>query len=120
MKVNIEIDTTNQDNLAEALSFISRYISVKTKMAVKDTEIPLEDTKKVSEGDDKAKAKKPAPRAKKVTITLASLKELAKEVVEISDRESVKAIINEFGEKLTDVAESDYEALVDKLTALKG
>jgi len=52
--------------------------------------------------------------------TLAELKALAQECVKVKDRNAVKAVINKFAPKLTEVKTDDYVALNTELTALKG
>jgi len=52
--------------------------------------------------------------------TLAELKTLAQECVKVKDRNAVKAVINKFAPKLTEVKTDDYVALNTELTALKG
>lgn len=51
-------------------------------------------------------------------IALQEVKELAQAMVAKHDRESVKAIISVYGEKLTEVKESDYQNLFNALNAL--
>jgi len=52
--------------------------------------------------------------------TLADIKALAQECVKVKDRNAVKAVINKFAPKLTEVKTDDYVALNTELTALKG
>jgi len=52
--------------------------------------------------------------------TLAELKAIAQECVKVKDRNAVKAVINKFAPKLTEVKTDDYVALNTELTALKG
>jgi len=52
--------------------------------------------------------------------TLAELKALAQECVKATDRSTVKAVINMFALKLTEVKESDYIELSAQLEKLKG
>lgn len=77
----------------------------RTETASEATETP----KEVSE---------PTPKVKTSTIALSDLKTLAQGLVAKHDRESVKAIINMFGDKLTEVKEEDYQKLFDALNAL--
>jgi len=53
-------------------------------------------------------------------VNLAELKTLAQDCVKAKDRTVVKAVINKYAGKLTDVKESDYGALYTDLTELKG
>lgn len=123
MKMLIEIDTTNQENLVEVINFCNRYVSVKTKMAVKPTETAPEASEEVEvipEPTPEKKSPKKAKAVEKDSVDLATLKKLAEEAVGFSDRATVKGVINEYGEKLSEVSESDYNALAEKLIALKG
>lgn len=81
------------------------------KRTVKPKEAPTSDEKpkEVSE---------PTPEVKTSSVSLQEVKELAQAMVAKHDRESVKAIISVYGEKLTEVKESDYQKLFDALNAL--
>jgi len=74
---------------------------------------PKED-KTIPESTPKSK-KTPKPE-KEAVITLADLKELAKNKVATSSRDEVKKIISEFAEKLAEVKPEDYVKLAEKLS----
>lgn len=96
-----EIDTSLQPKV----SLEKKPRTKRTETASEATETP----KEVSE---------PTPKVKTSTIALSDLKTLAQGLVAKHDRESVKAIINMFGDKLTEVKEEDYQKLFDALNAL--
>lgn len=69
--------------------------------------------------DEKPKeVSEPTQEVKTPSVSLQEVKELAQAMVAKHDRESVKAIISVYGEKLTEVKESDYQKLFDSLNAL--
>ena len=120
MKITLEIETTSFENLNEAGMFIYNLIKTHHKSAqdapeepkVKKTTPSIPKEEKAAEEPKKTPAKK-AP--KEVKVTLADLKELAKQKVISVGREKVKAIIAEFADKLAEVKESDYVELAEKL-----
>lgn len=74
---------------------------------------------KVPTSDEKPKeVSEPTQEVKTPSVSLQEVKELAQAMVAKHDRESVKAIISVYGEKLTEVKESDYQKLFDALSAL--
>lgn len=90
-------------------------MKVEKKEAVKQTEKGVEEPKEVKP------IPKPTPKPKKApepNIGLGDLKELAKNVSIEKGREAVKGAISKYGAKLTDVKESDYEALATELKGL--
>lgn len=76
--------------------------------------VSLPKDEKVAEEPEKAPAKKRATKAK-VTVTLEELKDLAAKRAKVSGRDKTRAIIGEYGEKLSEVKPEDYEALAEKL-----
>ena len=132
--MRVTFDTLNENEVNEVVALLQNMGMVRVseaEVAVKPTETVVEDTKEVEvipevpqeEKETVAPPKEKKTRAPKTTkpsIGLAELKELAKDAVEHSDRPTVKATISEYGDKLTDVATKDYDALAEKLTALKG
>jgi len=80
-----------------------------------DVELEVETPSEVSE----EKVEKPVIDLHTMP-TLADLKALAQECVKVKDRNAVKAVINKFAPKLTEVKTDDYVALNTELTALKG
>lgn len=121
MILTITLDTNKIEDMVEAVTLLNSY-SVKLvtptakKEVVKPTETVVEEPKP-SKPIPKAtptpkKASKPSPEK---SVSLADLKDLAKAKVGTSDRETVKAIIAEFAPKLSEVKESDYSKLAEKL-----
>lgn len=117
MKILIEVDTTNLENIGEALMLLNKYAdsftSPESKQAVKRTETVVEATKKENEGVDKGEDKKEPEEAP--TVTLAELKDLAKKKSDSDGRDVVKGIIGKYADKLANVKAEDYTALAKDL-----
>lgn len=130
MKLTIEIDTTSAEQLAEARTLLGRFAettgAVNTLKSVEKTKPVKNQTETASEATKTKKASPSIPKEETPVentsepLTLADVKQLAQECVAVTNRDKVKVVIHEFGSKLTEVAESDYEALAAKLTELKG
>jgi len=88
-----------------------------TKVVEPEPEVKVE-VETPSEASEKKVEKSEASMLK--TPTLAELKALAQDCVKASDRSTVKAVINMFAPKLTEVKESDYIELSAQLEKLKG
>jgi len=102
--------TVSVKNRAETVSEATKEVKPKPEVKVE-----LKTPSEVSE-----KAVEPKVENKASSITLAELKALAQECVKVKDRNAVKAVINKFAPKLTEVKTDDYVALNTELTALKG
>ena len=116
LEVKIE-ELTKQ--VAELTSVIGKIINSSTVEATEkeNTTPSMPEEKKEVVEPKKTRATKPKVEAEK-KLTLADLKDLAKNAVTRSSREDVKATIGKFGEKLSDVATSDYPELAKNLEAL--
>lgn len=129
MKITLEIETTSFENLNEAGMLIDTFIEQHDRSTQSNTvkaEEPKEEKttptipkeEKAPEEPKKTRTKKPKAEPKDVAITLADLKESAKNAVSRSSREDVKKTIAEFADKLAEVAEADYGKLYKKLQEL--
>ena len=121
MKLQIEVDTLDKNNLVEAIELLNY------KLEKFGATLPLEN---VDEKPVKAPRKpkrtttkaNPPVEAKEtvesVKITLADLKESAKKATQRVDRTKVRETIGEFAPKLAEVNEADYGKLYKKLQEL--
>jgi len=124
--VKITFNTLCEKEVNEAVSYLQSIGMVPIdipQVAVSVTETVPEEPNEVEvipEPTPKPKrASKPKAEPKKETgITLADLKESAKNAVTRSSREDVKKTIGEFAEKLVEVKEADYGKLYKKLQEL--
>lgn len=98
--------TVSVKNRAETVSEATKVVDPKPEVKL-EVETP-------SEASEEKVEKKAS------SITLAELKALAQECVKVKDRNAVKAVINKFAPKLTEVKTDDYVALNTELEALKG
>ena len=129
----ITFNTQNVNEVMEVAEVVRNILVGQSEEVISPTETAVKTTNEVEvspEPTQEKKAVKKAPTKKAkveepaeettgtVEVTLAELKETAKDAVGRSNREAVKEIIAEFGTKLTEVAEADYSALSDKLAAL--
>lgn len=132
MKITLEIETTDIEQITEAVNFLTTLAlkdvtdiaKIQTETGVEDTnppkqdEIPTED-KKVRKRAPRAKKEKVVEEAKEETgITLTALKDRAKEKAQSAGRDKVKECISEFAPKLSEVNEADYGKLYKKLGAM--
>lgn len=140
------IEFSNKEEAQEALNMISAYLGTAAPAAVVTKEAPKEEPKEekkvpVTRAKDEVKKDGPKKPAKPVKpepeeeeeekaeeeeeassgseIDLAELTQIAKDAVARTDRGTVKDVISEYGEKLSAVAEEDYEALAAKLKELE-
>jgi len=116
----ITIDTAKkltevEVNLLKVL--LGTTVSVKNRVVEPEPEVKVE-VEMPSEASEKKVEKSEASMLK--TPTLAELKAIAQECVKATDRSTVKAVINMFATKLTEVKESDYIELSAQLEKLKG
>ena len=110
--MKVTFDTQNAKEVAEVKTLLGLLVpenNSKVGTASKET-------KSIPKPTPKPK-KAPEPK-KEVEITLADLKESAKNAVTRSSREEVKKTIGEFAEKLAEVAKADYDKLHEKLQEL--
>lgn len=129
----ITFNTQNVNEVMEVAEVVRNILVGQSEEVISPTETAVETTNEVEVSPEPTQEKKtvkkaPTKKAKveepaeettgTVEVTLAELKETAKDAVGRSNREAVKEIIAEFGTKLTEVAEADYSALSDKLAAL--
>jgi len=125
----ITIDTSKklaevEVNLLKVL--LGTTVSVKNRAetvseATKEVEPKPEFKSEVAKAPEPSEEKVEKPVVDLHTIpTLAELKALAQQCVKVKDRNAVKAVINKFAPKLTEVKTDDYVALNTELTALKG
>ena len=68
--------------------------------------------------EEVSEAPEPSEKQVEKAPTLSELKDIAKTMVTKTDRMTVKTCIGKYGDKLTDVKESDYAALKADLEAL--
>jgi hypothetical protein len=134
--MKVTFDTLNEKEVNEVVALLQSFGMVRVdpepQSPVSVTETASEDAnpspviptqpEPVSEAPEPSDAPvKKATRTKKASpkkVTLQEVKDLAKNMVTKTSREDVKKVISEFGEKLTEVKESDYDALVAKLSEL--
>lgn len=122
--MKVTFDTQNEVEVKEVATLLGLLgevpVETKTEVAVKQTETAVEDTKEAEPIPKPTQVKKRAPRAKKeeVKVTLADLKELAKNKSTSAGREAVKEVISNYGGKLADVKTTDYQALSEDLGKL--
>ena len=115
LEQKIEELTVQVATLTQVISNLSGELA---PVEPKGTSGRVTQPEEVETSPEPAEEEKPKrkPRAKK--ITLAELKDLAKDKVTKTDRITVKNCIGKYGEKLTEVKESDYEALKADLEVL--
>lgn len=115
MKIIIEVLTESQNSIGEAIEMLQGLQNGPQSNGNVPTQPKVEATNTNTAPKEKKPSEpaKPAKKAstKKSTIDLQALKDAAKNAVGRSSREEVKAVISEYGEKLTDVVEADYEKL---------
>lgn len=120
--MKITFDTNNLEEVTEVATYLERLLTelqAKATTSPKKEEVIPEVTPEVEtspEPTEEPKAKR-KPKAKKPSISLQDLKDLAKDQVPVIGRTKVKEIISEYADKLTEVKESDYEALATALKA---
>ena len=122
--MKVTFDTKNAEEVMEVAILLANMkitLGIESKDAVKVTETPLKDTKEENE-PEKPKRKRRTKaeieaETKSSDLSLADLKEVAQTKARI-DRKKVKELISNYGEKLTDVNESDYAELLAKLNEL--
>jgi len=102
--------TVSVKNRAETVPEATKEVEPKPEVK-SEVETPSESSEEKVEKSEATMLKIP---------TLAELKALAQECVKTTDRSTVKAVINMFAPKLTDVKESDYIELSAQLEKLKG
>lgn len=135
MKLLIEINTSDEQTLDEALALVSLY-----KLKYSQAGTPVTEKPKEPE-TEKPKAQRIRPKKEPVeettetnvepsseaveeetraetTVTLNELKKAAKEASDTVGREKVLKTISRYGAKLSDVTENNYEALHSELVAL--
>ena len=133
--MKVTFDTKNAEEVMEVAILLANMkitLGIESKDAVKVTETPLKDTKEenttpsIPEEENepekpkrkrRTKAEIEAEKDKTTSVSLADLKEVAQTKARI-DRKKVKELISNYGEKLTDVNESDYAELLAKLNEL--
>jgi hypothetical protein len=122
MSLEVKIEELTKQ-VAELTSVIAKIINLNGVEATKNEKttpsIP-EPEKEVVEPEKEPEPKKVTRKVKEAVekVTLGDLKESAKNAVERSSREAVKACISKFADKLSDVKESDYVELNESLKAL--
>ena len=102
--------------------------TVKVQVTVEDDSNEVEETKptpkkeKVTVEDDEVEETKPTPKkektAQKVSVSTVSLTSKAKECIAKVGRDAVVKTISKYGERISAVDESDYEALDAELQSL--
>ena len=120
--MKVTFDTNNKDEVIEVSNLIQNLILRDGYSPESKSEVGTEPEKEESIPKPTPKPKsapKPKPEPKKEetkpSITLADLKESAKNAVSRTSREDVKKVISEFAEKLAEVAEADYGKLYKEL-----
>lgn len=133
MKLIIEVNTQNIEEMVEAVTLLNSYVVKIVPETV--VEAPKEEKTTPSIPEPKKEPEEaPTPKRKRRTkaeidaektkkdvnetkITLSELKEVAQEIARV-DRKIVKDAISKYGDKLTEVSEEDYEKLMTDLKAL--
>lgn len=130
--MKITFDTNNLEEVTEVATYLERLLTgavVKLTDTVEEPETHVDEvetpegmvevTPEVKTAPEPTEEPKPKrkPKAKKPSISLQDLKDLAKDQVPVIGRTKVKEIISEYADKLTEVKESDYEALATALKA---
>jgi len=131
MKIVLEIETRDGYSLNEAQKLINSLINgdVTTEVEEKQVEATPETPEKPVEPKTTPKPRKTTPKPKKdvekpveetkdAGISLADLKDSAKDAVGRTDREKVKNVISEFAPKLAEVDTKDFGKLYKKLQEL--
>ena len=129
MKIVLEIETRDGYSLNEAQKLINSLINgdVTTKVEEKQVEATPTTPEKPVEPKTTPKPRKTTPKPKKdvekpveetkdAGISLADLKEKAKNKVGETDRETVKSIISKYAPKLAEVDEKDFGKLYKELS----
>ncbi len=129
MKLNFTVDTTNAQEVNEALTILSSLTTVASKTDAKAKTTP----ETTPESPETEKPVKRAPRKLKAetktepepdneapvtpTATMNDIKLAARAAIAASDKDAVKKTISRYGQKLAEVTENNYDAL---LADLKG
>jgi len=121
--MKITFDTQSENEVHEVVGLLKNMGVLRVRRQ-DEVEVTPESKSKVgtSPKEDKTipestpKSKKTPEPEKETAITLADLKELAKNKVTSSSRGEVKKIISEFAEKLAEVKPEDYVKLAEKLS----
>jgi len=106
--MQITFNANNADEVKEVLTYLETMNLIPT-VAPKEAQ---EETKPT---------KKPKPKVEpkaEVLVSLGDLKAAAKAATLKVERPKVKATIGKYGEKLSEVSEADYEALLNDLKKL--
>ena len=132
MQMTFTVNPNNKEDIKGAISTLKTLLGEHVgQQALKfDAPEAVEDKTEVQEAQTPTEAKKEpqtAPTRKRTvkkkepeapTVTLSDLKDLAQELTKTHDRLKIKEIINNYATKLSDVKESDYDALMAELKAL--
>lgn len=128
MELNLKVATI--DDAQQAVRVLNSYIGLyanqlKEVEVVKEEKPKAEKTVKVqvTVEDDEVEETKPAPvkkekATKKVSVSTVSLTSKAKECIAKVGRDAVVKTISKYGERISAVDESDYEALDAELQSL--
>ena len=126
--MKVTFDTLSEKEVNEVVDLLQNMGMVQVPVEQK-AETPRKSTAKSSKTEKESPAiptqpeevsEAPEPSEKQVekAPTLSELKDIAKTTVTKTDRMTVKSCIGKYGDKLTDVKESDYAALKADLEAL--
>lgn len=124
----VTFNTQNQDEVNEVVDLLQNmgmeHVGVmpetktppqrKAKASKTEKESPVISTQL----EEVSEAPEPSEKQVEKAPTLSELKDIAKAMVTKTDRMTVKNCIGKYGDKLTDVQESDYAALKADLEAL--
>lgn len=131
-KIIIEIETTEDAQRAQRViaAILDESVSKTVKSEETVAEEPKKEVAKKTTTPKKEVEKKPVTKKEPEesdedeteeqsgSVDLATLTGIAKDAVSRSDRATVKDTIGKYGDKLSSVKESDYEALAEDLKAL--
>ena len=130
-KMKITFDTQNENELQEVVTLLENMGMSKAgrleevipprEIASANVEEPKKENPAPSIPKEEKAPEEPKKTPKKSTkssITLADLKESAKNAVARTSREDVKGAIGEFAPKLAEVVEADFGKLYKKLQEL--
>lgn len=129
--MRLQIEVISKEEALEAIAVLSAYSgstvaaqAVETKEEVKASEPKKQTAKKTPAKKQPVKKVEDSEEESEATdgsgsnIGLKQLTQIAKEAVERTDRAEAKKVISKYGTKLSEVDESDYDALAKELEEL--
>ena len=130
MKITLELDPTNQEEVNQALTLLggnAAFVNAKGKTVNYEDEAPKAKVEKPAAPKAKAAPKKAAPVEEadddsdddESAVTLDDVRTRAKELISSGNREAVKEILDELGAaSVTKLTEDQYAQFIEAADAL--